>query len=428
MGHGHRVDDLGASKTGIDRDTEAQLRSLVQGQHAALGGIGTGADAETHLIADELGGVVAGSIGARLPGRRIDAQAIVAVDAQGTRHVGGSGRNGIGRLDADGAVLPCVLELDGVFQLLAGAHVGGTGTGNVADRLLQGWQQVGAVQVADEYQRVREVRVLVGGEGQGGAGGAVGHPWLARIGGSVGDVDQLEVDREVVDVGRVACGDLRTQPADAAVPEIANGTDGIAQRTTVEYVCGATGEAETVARIAFVAFPHQGAHVGIEVAAGGRQQATDRCRRTATALHVAGIAIEHHQAAERLGGVLVNDDQRPAAEIAQGIASTLLRRQAADRVGARTRLPHLRSDIDVRGIGPPVGVVEAADTAGELIPLARSRSRLQLRIAGITRPLEVDVPAVGGNFTASIRGSPAPGPVQTRGQHLRTRRHDQVGG
>ena len=175
MGHGHGVGDLGTGKAGIYGDPEAHLRGLVQGQHAAIGGIGTGADAETHGRTGELGRIVTAGIGPRLPGRGVDAQAIVAMDTQGTRYVSGASGDGVGRHDADGAIPPGVLEPDGVLQLLTGHHVGGAGATDIGDRLVQRGQQIGAVQVADEHQRVREVDVAGGRELQIGRGAAVRH-------------------------------------------------------------------------------------------------------------------------------------------------------------------------------------------------------------------------------------------------------------
>ena len=228
VAHGHGVADLAAGEVGIHGHAEAQLGLLVQGQHAAIGGIGAGAHAVAHRSAGELGGVVAGGVRTRLHAG--DAQAIVTMDLQAAGDIGSAGGDGIVHHDTDGTILPRVAEGDGVLECFARQHIGGAGASDIGHFLVQRRHQVRPEQIAHEYQGVRKIGVLIGAEGEPGSGGAVGHPRPVggRIGRAVGNVDQLQIDGEVVDVIRVARR-LRTQrqPAveQAAVPEI--GAEGV---------------------------------------------------------------------------------------------------------------------------------------------------------------------------------------------------------
>ena len=358
QGHGlgvvaHRddvADELASRRRGIDAHAERHLCRLGRREHAAGRAGGTGTDPEHDAVVDgiELGDVVARRIG-HAAGGRIGR---IGEHPQRTGHIAGVGRNRVGDDHVGRAVLTIVGERDDVLDLFALADFAGRSeylTRGHATRLLgQRGDKVREEDVSRENQRMREVGVAGAGELQRRAGGAVAQTRAAGVGGCVGDVDQLQIDGELVDVVGILGGVALAQTADATVPEVVGRVQRIAERTGIEHI--RAGEPELVAGDATVAFPHERAHVGSELAALRGQQAGDRDRLRAAVRDIAGIAVEHHQAPIGLAVVLVEHDQRPTAVVAQAAAvvvAAYVRSQSARGIGACTRSRHQRGDIAI---------------------------------------------------------------------------------
>ena len=419
----HHVGDGAATEILVDRGAIFEYHALIGQQFATFGRRriargGAGADAEIQRAVctvrrHEFGKVRIDGIGLST---NVCRGTVILQDLDAARHISQARRNRIAGHDADGAVLALVMEIDGVFDDVARMQIRSRRTTDLGRELLQRGHHVRAVQIGHEHQRVREIDVLARIERQRGLGRIVADVRLADVGRAVGNVDQLEVHRELVDVIGVLVGEVRTQPGDAAVPEVVGVAVRVTEVAAADHVRPA--QLEMVTAVTFIALPDQRAHVGGEVADRGRQQAIHRDGRRVGRGDGTTIAIEHHQATERLAGILVNDDQAPAAVGAHGVRIACHRGQTTDVVVTVACLLHQRGDIGVCLVWPVVVVrIAVVGDDGQVADIGRDGL-----VRDPTRLAQINRPAIRGLVPGS-RGAPAP--VQPCRQYRAARRHRQ---
>ena len=328
MGDVDHVGDDAATEARVNRGPIPEDHTLVGQQGAALDSRwrnATGGTA-THTVDQgtaragariKFGSIAIGGVGL---GADVGGEAIVLDDLDAAGNVDQANRNRVVRHYANGAIATLVVEADGVFDGVARMQVRPGRSADLGRCLEQGRDDVRPEQVGDEHQRMREIDVLRGGEAQrcidaDRGVGAVAQMRQSGVGRCVGDVDQLQVNGEIVQVCRIARSVHHAEIGDAAVPEVGESALHIGEGTGVDDI--PTGQLELVAGESGITFPNQRAHVGREITTDGGGNAVDRDGLVVAGAdrNVAGVV--DLDAPIGLGRVAVGNDQCPATVVAE---------------------------------------------------------------------------------------------------------------